>query len=101
MDGMPSKSIEEGMFYASFVHAPVSDNAVCDIAVRLILDMGLFANEHTKWTARTAANKMWLAMKMFWPPKIRLRRTTSIMAGHLGFALAPPSTTAPICSPRP
>ena len=37
--------IEEGLLYASFGQAPISDNDVCDIAIHLILDTGLFANE--------------------------------------------------------
>jgi len=62
--------IEEGLLYASFGQAPISDNDVCDIAIRLILDTGLFANEYTEWTVQTTNNKTWLAMKTFWPPKI-------------------------------
>ena len=80
--------IKEGLLYASFGQAPISDNDICNIAIRLILDTGLFANEYTEWTARTASNKTWLAMKTFWPPKIRLRRTTSITASRLGFGMS-------------
>ena len=40
--------------------------------LHVCLNTGLFANEYTEWTARTTANKTWLAMKMFWPPNIHL-----------------------------
>ena len=76
--------IKEGLLYASFGQAPISDNNVCDITIQLILDTGLFANEYTEWTAHTTTKKTWLAMKRFWPPKIRFRCTASITAGRLG-----------------
>ena len=62
--------MEEGVIYGQLSGVPVPDYQVVNIAIRLILDTGLFEVEYGQWIARPENRKKWSHMKEFWPSKM-------------------------------
>ena len=79
--------MEEGVIYGQYSGAPVPDYQVVDIAIRLILDTGLFEVEYGQWIARPENRKKWSHMKEFWPSKMEIKRTTMSTATKQGIGM--------------
>jgi len=80
--------IEEAWIYSMYCQNEIADKAAVNIAMKLILDTGIFAHEYEQWTARDEAEKTWAGMKAFWPAKIDLKKTTSTTMAKQGFGMS-------------
>ena len=79
--------IEDGLMWANFVGRPISDEDAVDIAMKHILQTGLFANEYGEWHALPDIQKTWPHFKNVWSAKYRLKKTTAIAASKLGYGM--------------
>jgi hypothetical protein len=81
------RQIEEGIMYAVFTGYAMHDYDIVDIAVRVIMRTGLFAQEYKEWHGRALPDKSWRHFKQFWKTQIDLIKRTTKNAGSFGMGM--------------
>ena len=79
------RQMEDGQLYAQFAQSPISEKEVVDIALLVIMKVGLFEQQYEAW--KTEPNQSWFNFKTFWSAKVALKKSTALRAGQFGYGM--------------
>ena len=82
------KRINNCIIYTLFVQHGISDKYVVDMAIQVILKIGIFALEYGEWHAKPDNQRIWSTLKVFMKEKWKLKKITSNAAGQFGFGIS-------------